>query len=99
MITPALFVPLLENGFKFANFRNRKPGIDIKLSSEKGVIEFNISNYFEISSNIPDSEQSGYGLLNLRKRLDLSYPGMYDFQIEQTEPVFRVKLTIDTNGN
>lgn len=98
MITPALFVPLLENGFKFASFRSRKPGIDISLSSEKGIIEFNISNCFENNSNNFTSGQSGYGLLNLRKRLELSYPGRYRLLIEPEDSVFRVKLTIDTNG-
>jgi len=98
-ITPALFVPLLENGFKFASFRNKKPGIEISLSSEKGIIEFNISNNFENSSNTNGSEQSGYGLLNLRKRLALSYPGKHELIIEPAGTVFRVKLKIDTNDN
>jgi len=99
MVTPALFVPLLENGFKFASFRNRKPGIDIRLYSGNGMIEFEISNICELNSNIPARDQSGFGLMNLRKRLELSYPDKYKLLIEPRESEFLAKLTIDTNGN
>jgi two-component system LytT family sensor kinase len=99
MITPALFVPLIENGFKFASFRKGRPAIDILIRSEKGMVDFEISNKFDNNSNTPVPERSGFGLLNLRKRLDLSYPGKYQLFIKPGELVYHVKLTIDTNGN
>ncbi len=45
-ISPALFVPLIENAFKFAIFRNKKPCVDINLSSERGFVVFKISNIY-----------------------------------------------------
>lgn len=98
-IAPALFVPLVENGFKFAGLRNGKPEIKIVLNSEHGIIDFEISNYYDPLFRQQATEQSGYGLVNLRKRLDLIYPGRHILLIEPKETLFRVKLTIDTNGN
>jgi two-component system, LytTR family, sensor kinase len=99
MISPALFVPLIENGFKFASFRNIKPGVDIELSAENGIITFKISNIYEANSNISDTGQSGYGIKNLRERLQLTYPGRHQLLIEPGESYYLVKLTIDTNAD
>lgn len=98
-IAPALFVPLVENGFKFAGLRKGKPEIKIMLNSEKGIIDFEILNYYDPVFRQPATQQSGYGLANLRKRLELIYPGRYNLLIKPDESLFRVKLTIDTNGN
>jgi len=99
LISPALFVPLLENAFKFTSFRNHKPSVDINLFSEKGTITLYISNYYEPNMNKSDTRQSGYGLNNLAKRLDLTYPGKHKLVIEPAESLFHVKLTIDTNAD
>jgi two-component system LytT family sensor kinase len=98
MISPALFVPLLENAFKFASYKIGKPCVDIQLISDKGSVSFDISNYFEIYSNNSESDNSGYGLMNLRKRLNLIYPDRYQLLIEQGESLYHVKLIINTNA-
>ncbi len=98
MVAPAIFVPLLENAFKFVSFRGQKPCIDIRLSSDDGVIIFEIRNTYEKSGSIFKSDgHSGYGLINLKKRLSLIYPGKHQLDIEQGESIFQVKLRIDTN--
>jgi LytS/YehU family sensor histidine kinase len=99
MISPALFVPLIENAFKFASFRTRKPCVDIKLSSEKGIVIFEISNYYENNSNDSTPGHSGYGLINLKKRLDLTYPDKYQLIIDPGNMLYNVKLTINTNAD
>ena len=99
LISPALFVPLLENAFKFTSFRSCKPCIDIKLSTNKSVVTFDISNYYENGSNPPNGSHSGSGLVNLRKRLDLTYPGKYELKIEPGDSLYHAKLTIDTNAD
>ncbi len=99
MIPPAIFVPLVENAFKFASFRIKKPCVDIKLSSDKQVT---LTLIFQIITKIiyaNSGKNSGSGLINLRKRLDLTYPGNYQLVIEPGEELFHVKLTINTNAN
>lgn len=98
-IAPALFAPLVENAFKFATFRNHKPSVDIRLSSSEGIITFFASNYYENAMSEASKEYSGSGIINLRKRLDLTYPDHYHMEINNVEPVYSVKLTIDTNAD
>lgn len=99
MVSPALFVPLIENAFKFASFRINKPCIDIKLSSDKGIIDFEISNYYENNANGHKAGNSGYGIINLKKRLDLIYPEKYQLIIEPGELLYHAKLNINTNAD
>ena len=97
-ISPGLFVPLIENAFKYASFRLQKPGINISVKSENGIVAFEIGNYYD---NIRDSQKqfSGFGLSNLRKRLELIYPGRYTFNAEYDDFRYNVKLSIDTNAD
>jgi hypothetical protein len=97
-ITPALFAPLIENAFKFTSFRIKKPSIEIHLDSTGGIITFTASNYYERISSSP-RDYSGSGILNLKRRLDLTYPNHYKMEIKNEEPLYCVKLTIDTNDD
>jgi two-component system, LytTR family, sensor kinase len=99
LISPALFVPLIENSFKYASFRNKKPCVDIRLSSFNGVVIFEASNFYENRKNESSGNHSGYGIINLKKRLDLIYPGKYQLLIEPGEKFYHTKLTIDTNAD
>jgi sensor histidine kinase YesM len=99
MISPALFVPLIENAFKFASFRSNKPGVDIKLSSLNGIVVFEISNFYENKLDVSHNGHSGYGIINLKKRLDLIYPGKYQLIIDPDDLIYHVKLTISTNAD
>jgi LytS/YehU family sensor histidine kinase len=98
MIPPAICVPLVENAFKFASFRIERPCVDIKIASNKGIVVFDIANYRENNEAKPKKD-SGSGLINLRKRLDLTYPDNYQLIIEPTETLFRAKLILNTNAN
>jgi two-component system LytT family sensor kinase len=98
-VSPALFIPLLENAFKFVRFRNMKPSLNICLKSEAGVIVFEISNHYDKESVINGSKNSGFGIANLKRRLELVYPERHQLEISSDDQQFHVKLTIDTNGN
>jgi hypothetical protein len=63
------------------------------------MIVFEISNYFDNTFKIPQSDHSGYGIINLKKRLELAYPGKYQLIIEPGVSLYNVKLTIDTNAD
>jgi two-component system, LytTR family, sensor kinase len=98
-IAPALFVPLIENAFKFAGFKKDSPSILINLVSEKGKVRFDILNNFEKYAVNSSSGNSGSGLVNLRKRLELTYPGRHELTIEEGESTFRATLLINTNAD
>jgi sensor histidine kinase YesM len=97
-ISPALFVPLLENAFKFADLRGAKPCIEIKISSDDSKVLFEIVNIYDRNSR-KRNEKSGYGMANLRKRLDLSYPGKHTLSIGDDGKYYRATLMINTDEN
>lgn len=98
-ISPALFIPVIENAFKFATFRNCKPCVDIRISSQNGIVALYVSNSYEIKRENNESGKSGFGIINLKRRLDLIYPANHQLIIEPGELKYNVKLTIDTNAN
>jgi two-component system, LytTR family, sensor kinase len=99
LISPALFIPLMENAFKFVRFRIAKPSLSISLSSENGLIIFEISNYYEKNQVITGNNHSGFGIINLKRRLDLVYPEKHQLKITNDDQQYHVKLTINTNGD
>ncbi|HEX2976591.1 MAG TPA: sensor histidine kinase [Bacteroidales bacterium] len=98
-IAPALFVPLLENAFKFADLTAAKPCIDISFSESGNKLFFRITNAYDRNSAKHNTGRSGYGLVNLRKRLELAYPGKHSLSIENDGKFYSASLMIDTNEN
>ena len=93
-VAPLLFISLIENAFKHGMNSNAPATIDISLTQKDGTLVFNCDN-----TNNPkptkDRSGSGIGLENTRRRLDLLYPGRY--QWEQTitpENIYHVKITL-----
>jgi sensor histidine kinase YesM len=99
MISPGLFVPLIENAFKHSSLRSGRYPVEINLVSEGGIVSMTVSNYCDTAINGSREKDSGYGLSNLRRRLDLIYPGKHELSIEKSGLQFVAKLIIDTNGN
>jgi two-component system, LytTR family, sensor kinase len=97
-ISPALFIPLVENAFKFACYRYQKPSVSINLLSVNGVVTLEISNNYDCNTLTTEVSHSGYGIVNLKKRLEITYPGRHRFTIDRGESTYRVKLEIDTNA-
>jgi two-component system LytT family sensor kinase len=98
-IAPALFVPLIENAFKYASYRNHMPAVTINLQEENEIVTIEISNFYEIEKQKTQKDESGYGIINLKKRLGLIYPGSHKLIIEDGDNSYYVKLVIDTNAN
>ncbi|HEX2967743.1 MAG TPA: sensor histidine kinase [Bacteroidales bacterium] len=93
MIAPALFIPLVENAFKYGCNGNSKPCIEISIISENNRIDFNISNTY--TNNLRNSDAAGYGLANLRKRLELIYPGKHLLEISDKDYLYNARLIIE----
>lgn len=94
MIAPMLFIPFIENAFKHGN--KSKPGvtITIRLVIEEKKIFFSTEN-FKTARNVNKPEKSGIGLSNIRKRLELQYPGRHLLEIDDQKDFYSVHLTIE----
>ncbi len=93
-LPPLLFIPFIENAFKYGVSNKGNSFIDLYLRSAADQIIFRARNsIFRHSSDAPQAA-SGIGLGNVRKRLALLYPGRYKLLIDEKDSVFNVELTI-----
>lgn len=95
-IYPMLLLPLLENSFKHGlKSGTLNPHINMELIVKNKKIDFVISNNFKESTNNTTKEEYGIGLKNIQENLSLIYPDKHLFSIENSHPIFTVRLTID----
>lgn len=91
-IAPMLFIPFVENSFKYSRIEDQKDAwVKMSLSTEDGVLCFSISNTY------PEHGQkagSGMGMQNVRNRLELTYPGSHELEIKDDNHVFEVHMKI-----
>lgn len=91
-IAPMLFLPLIENAFKFVSRDdNRNNFVRIVLLQSGNELYFECRNSFETT---PGQETGGIGQANLRRRLALLYKDKYRFEINSEENEYIVYLTI-----
>lgn len=89
-IAPLLFINIVENAFKYGLRGIDREPLKIELTASDGKVECRTSN-----ANIDDPEHGeGTGLANLRRRLDLQYPGRYRIGIER-DRLYRFYFTLD----
>jgi len=94
MIPPMLLVPFVENAFKHGRKNYKLPGITIRLIVTGNRLNFDIRNYLPAGPMINKDRQGGIGLENVKKRLDMIYPGNYSLEIDQNEEEFHVRLIL-----
>lgn len=89
-VVPLLFIILLENAFKHGVENLRENAyIKMSLTTSQNEIRFVIENNYEKAEN-----QSGIGLKNLKRRLELVYPNQHELTFSATENVYQVQLIL-----
>ncbi len=88
-IPPLILSPFIENAFKHGVVDDIKNPVTINLASTGGAILFSVEN--KISTGKKDG-LGGFGLENVRKRLDIYYPGRYKLVVEQENSCYKVLL-------
>jgi LytS/YehU family sensor histidine kinase len=92
-IAPLIFLAFLENAFKHGNTISGKISIRLNVI-ENDVLHLNIKNdVIDVPNTL--EEKSGVGLANVRKRLDLMYPGKHNLTISSKPDSYEVDLTIE----
>jgi len=94
VISPLLFLPAVENAFKYCNEgTNIDSWILIRLTVSRQHLLFVLSNSYirELRPTI----SGGIGLQNLRKRLERDYPAQHRFCIEDQSSVYKVTIEIE----
>ncbi|HVX52289.1 MAG TPA: histidine kinase [Chitinophagaceae bacterium] len=94
-IAPMLLIPFVENAFKHGISLVEPSWINIKLSCDKGGIFFSVHNSMhEKKENDTEQYKSGIGIVNVKKRLQLVYPGRYTLKFNADGREFFVHLNI-----
>lgn len=90
-IAPMLLLFFLENSIKHGANKNGQLTIAIHISSDDHSLYFHIENS-HVKGN---KKEAGIGLQNIRKRLNLIYPNAHQLNIEETDDLFVVDLSIE----
>jgi two-component system LytT family sensor kinase len=94
-IPPLLWVPLLENVFKHGTrFIADAYNISFRFTIKNGVLHISSRNTFKATELRDDAAATGIGLANLRKRLELLYPGRHTLEAQTEGPLFMTSLQI-----
>lgn len=81
-IPPLLFIPFLENAFKYCDSTlNSKGKIKVGFNFNKNWLKMNLSNTYDPEHRKTRASNS-FGLQNVIKRLELHYAGKYHLDIE-----------------
>ncbi len=102
-VAPLLLIPFIENAFKHGSCNctsNTKKFVTVKIDIQQSVINFSCQNSIDhTTTNKLSVKESGIGIENVKKRLELLYPAHHNLQIEVKENIFSVQLTITEDGN
>jgi sensor histidine kinase YesM len=89
-VYPLLFLPLVENSFKYTGGDYK---IEITAGVKNGAIELSVINSLP-QQPVPE-KQNGIGLENLKRRLELLYPGKHELKLEKEDNHFKAFLKLN----
>ncbi len=93
-IAPLLLLPFVENAFKYGISTREASPIRILLEINKDSLYFSIGNQKHIHTSLKSMDNTGIGISNTKRRLDLFYGARYELNIEDKPNTFSVHLKI-----
>lgn len=98
-LAPLLLMPLVENAFKYlSHFPEGNNNVSIHIRNDDKKLEVRVKNTKEIRI-AERKDAGGIGLKNLRRRLELQYPGNHELEINDGKTEFEVILRINNQAN
>jgi hypothetical protein len=95
LIAPLLLLPIIENCFKHGTSKMLdKPWISIQAELKEKTLNIKLINS-KVDQGFQGILHEGIGLSNVRKRLELLYPGRYNMEILSEADVFVVSLKLE----
>jgi sensor histidine kinase YesM len=92
-----LLIPFIENAFKHGTNVLETPFIKIDIEITAEYIRLFTQNKYSSVIRNKDQNDHGIGLVNVKRRLELLYPGRFDLKLSKDERFFYVdfKLNFD----
>ena len=95
LIAPLIFITFLENAFKHGVSNNHPQAwIKVLIQLRDKECVYRVENSKMPSSKPEAGQKSGIGLQNVKRRLELSYPGKHKLTVENTVDRYAVQLNI-----
>lgn len=95
-IAPLLFIDFVENAFKHGLEKRFNDGyVQCSVIIQNNTIEFSVINSKSQGEENRSEIRTGIGLNNVRKRLDLIYPGHHTLTIRDMGEIFNVNLKLN----
>ena len=91
-IVPLLLIAFIENAFKHGVVNDARSAIRLLIEVDESHLYFFIQNRKHISNK---DNLGGIGLINVKRRLDLLYPGRYKLDIIDGKETYTCELTLD----
>ncbi len=88
---PLLLMPFVENAFKHGRYVVADTPIEVSLVVKEGTLNFSCRNSIKQEQK---DEVSGIGLENIRRRLELLYPGRYELRTGEADNYFTATLSL-----
>ena len=96
-VEPFIFLPIIENAIKHsANAGDDKAWISVDWNFDQEQIALTVQNSI---GHKQSSDAGGFGIENLKKRLELAYPDKYSLNLESKDGIFIAKLVINEVHN
>lgn len=93
LLAPLLMITFIENAFKHVARSDTEKGyVDIRLTQQENNICLKVEN--SKSQLVQVNKNSGLGLNNIRKRLDILYPGRYELRMNDTDRIYDLRFTL-----
>lgn len=94
-IAPLILIVFIENAFKHSQAgQSENINIDINVQLEGDILNFSCTNNF-VTSETLDTVDSGIGLNNVKKRLELLYPNKHQLEISEDKNRYQVLLSLE----
>jgi hypothetical protein len=98
LIRPLLLLPLIENSFKHGMSQQlEKKWIQLAMGADQTNFYFKLANSKDskqVKTEVP-GKSKGIGLENVRRRLELLYPGKYKMEVLDQDDVFLVDISLE----
>ena len=92
-VASLLFIAFVENAFKHGVLNDPKKPVDIHLTGTMESVNFSICNK---RNNGQKDQTGGIGLNNVKRRLELIYPGKHQLDITGGDEFYIVNLFLQT---
>ena len=93
-VSPLLLLSFVENAFKYGISAREPSPIDICMDAQNGSLLFKVKNNKHNQSQIKAVNNTGIGIQNARRRLELLYPNKYQLQINDDPTTYTVNLSL-----